>query len=124
MDAKQRIRIVMIDPLLGTVEYALGGLQMRTDAIADNMANTNTPLYQAKRVAFEDSLSAAIRGGQPVPDADPRVTAGLAIPDSQGNTVHLETEMSEMTKTALARQTLTSGFNYKVGLYKIATGNK
>lgn len=114
----------MIDPLLGTVEYALGGLQQRTDAIADNMANANTPLYRAKRVAFEDSLAAAIRGGEPVPDAAPRVTRGLAIPDGQGNSVHLETEMSEMTKTALSRQTLTAGFNYKIGLYKIATGNR
>ena len=32
--------------------------------------------------------------------------------------------MTELSKTALSRQTLISGFNYKVGIYKIATGNK
>jgi flagellar basal body rod protein FlgB len=45
----------------------------------------------------------------------------MSIPDSAGNSVHLETEMVDISKTALARQTLTSGFNYKIGLYKIAT---
>jgi flagellar basal-body rod protein FlgB len=112
----------MIDPLFGTVEYALGGLQARTDAIADNMANSNTPLYQAKRVHFEEALRSALVNGKSAPQTAPYATGGLAIPDSQGNTVHLETEMTEMAKTALARQTLTSGYNYKVGAYKIAVG--
>ena len=112
----------MIDPLFGTVEYALGGLQARTDAIADNMANANTPQYQAKRVSFEHALSSALSNGKAAPETAPYATGGLAIPDHQGNTVHLETEMAEMTKTALARQTLTAGFNYKAGAYKIAVG--
>jgi flagellar basal-body rod protein FlgB len=114
----------MIDPIFTTVEYALGGLQKRTEAIADNLANSNTPLYQAKRVAFEDALSSALRNGKSAPEVTPFTTRGLAIPDHQGNTVHLETEMTEMTKTALARQTVTAGFNYKVGIYKIATGGR
>jgi flagellar basal-body rod protein FlgB len=114
----------MIDPLFTTVEYALGGLQMRTEAVADNLANANTPRYQAKRVAFEDALASALRNGKAAPQTTPYHTRGLAIPDHQGNTVHLETEMTDMTKTALARQTITAGFNYKIGVYKIATGNK
>lgn len=112
----------MIDPLFGTVEYALGGLQMRTDAIADNMANANTPLYQAKRVNFENALASALQNGKEAPETAPYSTGGLAMPDHQGNTVHLETEMTDMTKTALARQTLTAGFNYKIGIYKAAVG--
>lgn len=111
----------MIDPLLSTMEYALGGLQARTDAIADNLANSNTPLYQAKRVHFEEALASALKNRKSAPQTAPFVERGLAIPDSQGNTVHLETEMTEMTKTALARQTITAGFNYKVGIYKIVT---
>jgi flagellar basal-body rod protein FlgB len=111
----------VLDPLLGTVEYALGGLQMRTDAIADNMANLNTPLFRAKRVTFEQSLARAIEDGHAVPGDGPQVVGDMSIPDSTGNSVHLETEMVDLSKTALARQTLVSGFNYKVGLYKIAT---
>jgi flagellar basal-body rod protein FlgB len=111
----------VLDPLLGTVEYALGGLQMRTDAIADNMANANTPMYRAKRVNFEDTLASALQNGQAVPTDAPQVVGDMSIPDSAGNSVHLETEMVDISKTALARQTLTSGFNYKIGLYKIAT---
>jgi flagellar basal-body rod protein FlgB len=114
----------MLDPTLGTLQYALDGLQLRTETIANNIANSNTPLYRSQRVAFEDSLAAAIADGQPVPQEGARVVGGMSIPDSQGNSVHLETEMADMTKTALSRQTLVSGFNYRVGLYKIATGNK
>lgn len=114
----------MIDPLLSTMEYALGGLQARTDAIADNMANSNTPLYQAKRVHFEEALASALENGKSAPSTSPYSERGLAIPDHQGNTVHLETEMTEMTKTALARQTVTAGFNYKVALYKLVAGNR
>jgi len=110
----------MIDPLLGTVEYALGGLQQRVDAIADNMANANTPLYSAKRVKFEDALSSALQNGKSAPETAPYVTGNLAIPDHQGNSVNLEQEMTDLTKTALARQTLTQGFNYKLGVYRIA----
>jgi len=106
---------------MGTVEYALGGLQMRTETIAKNIANANTPQYRAKRVAFEESLAGALAGGQPVPADAPQVTGDMSIPDSVGNSVHLETEMVDMSKTALARQTLVSGFNYKIGLYKIAS---
>ena len=113
-----------IDPLFNSVEYALSGLQLRTDTIADNMANANTPLYRSKRVAFEDTLATALAGGQSTPDMAPRVVGGLSIPDAHGNSVQLETEMTELSKTALSRQTLISGFNYKVGIYKIATGNK
>ena len=117
----------MFDPTLGTIEYALDGLQLRTETIANNIANVNTPLYRSQRVAFEDTLAAAVRNGQPVPKGTsgaPRVVGGMSIPDSQGNSVHLETEMADISKTALSRQTLVSGFNYRVGLYKIATGNK
>jgi len=111
----------VLDPLLGTVEYALGGLQLRTDTIANNIANANTPQYRARRVAFEETLAGALADGKAVPTEAPQVVGDMSIPDSHGNSVQLETEMVDMSKTALARQTLVSGFNYKIGLYKIAS---
>jgi flagellar basal-body rod protein FlgB len=38
------------------VTSALDGLSARQRAIANNIANVNTPNYHAKRVAFEDAL--------------------------------------------------------------------
>ena len=42
---------------------ALDGLSLRQRAIADNVANINTPGYTARRVSFEQALSAAVGHG-------------------------------------------------------------
>ena len=50
----------MLDGLFGKrtalFETALHGLQERGEAIAENLANIDTPGYKARRVAFEEQL--------------------------------------------------------------------
>lgn len=43
---------------------ALDGLALRQRAIAENVANVQTPGYQAQRVAFEDALASAVEDGK------------------------------------------------------------
>lgn len=112
-----------MDPLLSTVEYALGGLQTRLDAIADNVANANTTNYRSKRVEFEAGLARALAAGQSVPDAPVAVTGGSDLVDSNGNSVSLENELTDLAKTSLSRQVLISGFNYKIGAVSTAAGS-
>ncbi len=48
---------------------ALDGLTARNDAIADNLANVDTPNYKAKRVDFESQLQGLLqrsKGADPV----------------------------------------------------------
>ena len=40
---------------------AMDGLALRQRAIANNIANVNTPNYHAKRVSFEDALADSVR---------------------------------------------------------------
>jgi len=107
-----------MDQLFSTVEYALGGLQLRTDTIAHNIANSNTPLYRSKRVNFEGALASALEEGKSAPDRKPGTTGGYDLVDANGTSVSLENEITEMAKTALSRQTLVSAFNYKVEITK------
>jgi len=44
------------------LEASLAGLWKRVGTISHNIANEDTPGYQAKRIAFEDSLAQAIAG--------------------------------------------------------------
>jgi flagellar basal-body rod protein FlgB len=111
-----------MDPLLATVEYALGGLQHRLDLIADNVANANTTGYRSKRVEFEAGLSEALQAGRPVPEGTTGTSGGFDLADSNGTSVSLENELTELAKTSLSRQVLINGFNYKVGALSTAAG--
>jgi flagellar basal body rod protein FlgG len=102
-----------MDPLLNTVEYTLGGLQLRLDTVAHNIANANSPLYRSQRVNFERNLADALRSGKPAPGESPTLAGGEDL---------VENELTDMTKSSLERQVMVSGFNYKIDLLKAAAG--
>lgn len=88
---------------------ALDGLSQRQRVIADNVANLQTPGYQARRVLFEDALSRAVDAG--------RGTARISTADSleptreDGNNVNLDTETLLNVDTNLRYQLATSAMN-------------
>ncbi|MCU1398440.1 MAG: hypothetical protein JWN62_1549 [Acidimicrobiales bacterium] len=111
-----------MDPLLNTTEYALNGLQLRLDTVANNIANVNTPLFRSQKVDFETSLADALRSGKGAPDVAPAINGGDDLVDNAGTSVSLENELTVMTKSSLERQVMVSGFNYKIDLLKSAGG--
>jgi len=111
-----------MDPLLSTVEYAMGGLQLRLDTVANNLANLNTPGFVAQKVDFETSLGIALASGRGAPGVGPAIVNSEDVPDDTGNTVNIENEITEMTKSSLERQVMVSAFNYKTDLLKAAAG--
>ena len=60
-----------LDPVSGALGFALDGLSMRQSAIADNLANIDTPGFRASSVDFESTLRSALGAGE-------RGMAGLA----------------------------------------------
>lgn len=97
------IRTTVFDSVsFNAISSALDGLALRQRAIADNIANVNTPDYHAKRVAFEDALSASIA------DGDGRVGAttqrSLEPTRLNGNNVNLDTETLSNIDTVLRFQ--------------------
>jgi flagellar basal-body rod protein FlgB len=84
------------------LESALDGLALRQRAIANNIANVNTPGYHAKRVAFEDALARSIQLG----DGHATATTARSLEPTRtdGNNVNLDTETLSNVETVLRYQ--------------------
>ncbi len=98
-----------------TMEKALSALSMRERAIADNIANAQTPGYGPRRVLFEQALRAAVEhelrsgGGLSTSQAVERVTPrAVQWPPSGPNSAvaDLETEMTDLARTNLHHDAL------------------
>ena len=80
----------------------MDGLALRQRAIANNIANVNTPNYHAKRVSFEAALADSVRSG----DGSVGATTGTSLEPTQlnGNNVNLDTETLSNIDTVLRFQ--------------------
>jgi len=97
---------------------ALDALSLRQRVIADNIANVQTPGYQAKRVQFEDALSAAVGKGSGVVTASTRTS--LEPTREGGNNVNLDTEVLSNIDTALRFQLATRAMDGKFSIIRAA----
>lgn len=88
---------------------ALNGLSLRQQAIADNIANVNTPGYHAKRVQFESALAASVQAG----DGNVDATTKLSLEPTRldGNNVNLDTETLSNVDTVLRYQFASQAIN-------------
>lgn len=126
------------DDALRAAQTALDGLALRQEIIGRNLANVDTPGYQAQSVDFESALrraqgsggELALRGSQPAHLASPesmtgsRVTPRLGGSErADGNNVDIDTELIEMTETGVRFQALSQLVSSKLALLKtIASG--
>jgi flagellar basal-body rod protein FlgB len=134
----------MTDPLFSdsairSAQTALDGLALRQEAIGRNLANVDTPGYQAQSVTFEDALQRAERDAQPVQLAatdaahltgDSGRTALVRLAPrlggstrADGNNVDVDQELTQMAETGIRFQALSQLISRKLLLLKsIATG--
>jgi flagellar basal-body rod protein FlgB len=98
---------------------SLRGLDARSAAIKNNIANVETPGYQAHEIDFESSLNEAIDAGDvdSASIADTRSTAPTRL---NGNNVAIDREMTQMTETELRHQLSISALNAKYRLLRTA----
>ena len=75
---------------------------LRHQAIAQNVANVNTPNYRRLTVTFEDDLTRVLKAGGDPGTVRPRTveTAGGAE-RADGNTVDIDLEMAQLAKNSL-----------------------
>ena len=113
----------MSDLTMTALQVSLRGLASRQRAIADNVANIETPGYTAKRVDFESSLRSAMQAQAPE-----AATIGQSRSSDQanqyGNNVNLETETLDLTETNLRYQLSIEALNGKYRLLRdVIRGN-
>ena len=84
------------------LESALDGLALRQRAIANNIANVNTPGYHARRVEFESALAKSVAEGNGYVAAT--TSTSLEPTRLDGNNVNLDTETLSNIDTVLRYQ--------------------
>lgn len=109
---------------VGLLSLALDAAAMRQQAIAQNIANANTPGYQRIGVSFEDhidQLKQAVRQGQLPPPASLAGFQPVFQPvGSAGDGVPLEMEMAALSENALHHQALLKALNKHMALVSLA----
>ena len=112
--------------------------QVRNNVISSNIANAETPGYQAKKMDFEDALTRAIdlegngklQGEQPEhfptgPGALSRLRADIyenpdADINNDGNTVNVEREMTSLAENSIMYKAAIQLINKKMAALKYA----
>lgn len=107
-----------------TLEKALDAALLRNEAIAQNIANVDTPLYKKKTVAFEEYLRQASDGNsikgiktdsrhisigqKDLDEIDIKVTEDNSESSMRidGNNVDIDVEMAELAKNTIRYNTL------------------
>jgi flagellar basal-body rod protein FlgB len=114
----------------GTDSYlqaAMSGLAARQRAIANNVANVDTPGFRASEVRFEDVLNAATTqatSGKPVNqtalNAAARATAlvGGTTNRADGNNVDVEQQMEMLSEANLNYSALTQVMSTRLGILR------
>ncbi|WP_028307509.1 flagellar basal body rod protein FlgB [Desulfitibacter alkalitolerans] len=126
---------VLRSDVMIALQKALDGSSVRQSAIANNIANVNTPGYKRKEVSFENELRVALKKSGSVgltrthPEHIHKYPALLEIKprvlqnDSQSmrpdnNNVDLDQEMTKMAANSIYYNSLISQLNKRIGILK------
>ena len=131
--------LVVNDTSLQAAQLALDGLSLKQQAIGRNIANVDTPGYQAETVDFEDALKSTLEGGSTLQMASTNA-AHLASPTqstsfsvsqrpggserADGNNVDIDVEMTDMVSTGVQYQALAQSVSKKLQLLKMIADSR
>lgn len=93
------------------IKIGLGATDLRSKAIAHNIANINTPGYKRRYVSFEETLNSA------TPKIEEKVDNSTSM-RIDGNNVDLETEKVNQAATSLQYNALVTLANSKISITK------
>jgi flagellar basal-body rod protein FlgB len=95
---------VFDDVSSSALRVALSGLSARQKAIANNIANIETPGYQAQKVTFEDALNSAVSNGDSPSEVAPTTQRSLEPTRLNGSNVNLDEETLSQEDTTMRYQ--------------------
>ena len=111
----------MFDDLSSSaLRVAVAGLSARQTAIANNIANIETPGYQARKVKFEEALSSAVAHGRSPSSVTPSVADSLEPTRLNGSNVNLDEETLSHIDTTMRYQLTIRALDGKYGLIRDA----
>jgi flagellar basal-body rod protein FlgB len=106
------------------LERALSGASLRQQAIAQNVANVNTPGYRRQDVDFQSALRAAWdQGSGSVAHVTPAVQTDMtSVMRADGSSVDIDTEAAEQAKNGLQYEAVSSVMKTRIAILKSAIG--
>jgi flagellar basal-body rod protein FlgB len=105
--------------ILDVLQFAIDGVTASSNAVANNIANTQTPDYTDNEVSFQQSLDEAIQANGPA-TANLTTAPSTAAASTNGNNVDLGAELTEAEKNTLAFQTVSDSLNAQ---FKLSAGS-
>ena len=123
--------------IFGIHTQALALWQRRAEVLSTNLANADTPGYQARDIDFRQALGAADSGSLPMAATADGETIGTTTMDASalkwrvptqpsldGNTVDAETEQASFAENSVRYQASLSFINAQIRMLRTAiTGN-
>ena len=103
-----------------SLRVAVAGLAARQSAIANNIANIETPGYQARKVKFEEALSSAVKNGRSPSSVAPSVHDSLEPTRLNGSNVNLDEESLSHIDTTMRYQLTLRALDGKYSLIRDA----
>ena len=111
----------MFDDLTSSsLRVSVAGLAARQNAIANNIANIETPGFQARKVEFEDALHGAISRGESPAGVQPEVQGSLEPTRLNGSNVNLDEETLSHIDTTMRYQLTLRALDSKYSLIREA----
>lgn len=105
--------------MYGLIKMSLDASELRSKAIANNIANINTPAYKRKYVSFEETLS-SINKKEPKIELKEDKSTSMRF---DGNNVDLENEKVNQAANTLQYNALINISNIKLSMTKsVITG--
>jgi flagellar basal-body rod protein FlgB len=106
------------------LERALSGSSLRQQAIAQNLANVNTPGYRRQDVDFASALHAAWdEGTSKVESVDPTVAVDQSsVMRADGSSVDIDTEAAAQAKNGLQYEAVSTVMKTRVSILRSAIG--
>lgn len=134
----------MTDPIISdratlSAQLALDGLAKRQEVIGRNLANVDTPGYQAQTINFEHALAQALEDRQPVSlqvtqaghmqfsSREPAIRLAPRLGGSQradGNNVDVDVELNQMAETGIRYQAITQLISKKFMLLRTIANSR
>jgi flagellar basal-body rod protein FlgB len=111
---------VFDDLTSSSLRVAVAGLAARQNAIANNIANIETPGFQARKVEFEDALHGAISKGESPDGIKPDIQNSLEPTRLNGSNVNLDEETLSHIDTTMRYQLTLRALDSKYGMLRDA----
>ena len=113
----------LFDAAQMALSAAMRGSGVRQQALANNLANVDTPGYVRKDVDFHDALRSAMSGSTDTSSMSFEAQADTSAPVRlDGNTVDVDAESSAMSQNALEYDALAKVASARIDILKSAMG--